>query len=189
MGIVGGEKMKTCNDYREMLYLDVYGEGAQAFRPGFEEHLKICSMCRAERDELRHLIGTLRLRLPCPSLSTESAGELSRSVMKILREESISREGKWSRLRPFIPVLAAASLLIAALGWFEFGASEKALSPPRSVSKINSEEQLIFKDFDVINNMELLEDMETIRKVVKAVDSGDNNNLLIKRNIYVRMCV
>ncbi len=183
--IEGGEKMKLCNDYREMLYLDVYGEGAQAFRAGFEEHLKICSICRAERDELRHLIGTLRLRLPCPSLSPESAGELSRSVMKILRKESISREGKRSRLRPFIPVLAAASLLIAALGWFEFRASDKALS----VSKINSEEQLIFKDFDVINNMELLEDMETIKKVVNAVDSGDNNNLLIKRNIYVRKYV
>jgi len=183
-----GEKMKTCNDYREMLYLDVYGEGAQTFRPGFEEHLKICSMCRAERDELRHLIGTLRLRLPCPSLSPESAGKLARSVMGTLREEAVSRDKKRIR-HPFIPLLAAASLLIAALGWFEFGASDKALSPTRSVSKINSEEQLIFKDFDVINNMELLEDMETIRKVVNAVDSGDNNNLLIKRNIYVRKYV
>lgn len=180
--------MKPCNDYQEMLYLDVYGEPVQT---GFEEHLKMCGVCRAERDELRHLIGTLKLRLPCPKLSPESAGEITCSVMETLGKEAISRGKK--RLigipRPFIPVLAAASLLIAALGWFEFGASDKTLSPPRSVSKINSEEQLIFKDLDVIKDMELLEDMETIQKVVKAVDSGDNNNLLIKRDIHVRIPV
>ena len=43
----------------------------------------------------------------------------------------------------------------------------------RSVSNLQSEEQILVKDLDIIKNLELLEEMDTLQKLVHVVDRGD----------------
>ena len=71
-----------------------------------------------------------------------------------------------------IPALAAASLLIVAVGWF---AINKVQSPSslQNFSGLKSEEQVIIKDLEVIDNLDFLEEMDTLRKLVQVVDNRD----------------
>jgi hypothetical protein len=71
-----------------------------------------------------------------------------------------------------IPALAAVALLIVALGWF---AINKVQSPSsfQNLSGLKSEEQMVAKDLEVIDNLELLEEMDTLRKLVQVVDNRD----------------
>jgi hypothetical protein len=71
-----------------------------------------------------------------------------------------------------IPALAAVALLIVAFGWF---AINKVQSPSffQNLSGLKSEEQMVAKDLEVIDNLELLEEMDTLRKLVQVVDNRD----------------
>jgi hypothetical protein len=71
-----------------------------------------------------------------------------------------------------IPALAAVSLLIVALGWFAINKVQSPLSP-QNLYGLKSEEQMVVKDLEVIDNLELLEEMDTLRKLVQVVDNRD----------------
>jgi len=71
-----------------------------------------------------------------------------------------------------IPALAAVSLLIVALGWFTIN-KVQGPSSFQNLSGLKSEEQIIIKDSEVIDNLELLEEMDTLRKLVQVVDNRD----------------
>jgi hypothetical protein len=64
------------------------------------------------------------------------------------------------------------SLVFVALGWFTIN---KVYDPSsiQKVSGLKSEEQMVVKDSEVINNLELLEEMDTLRKLVQVVDNRD----------------
>jgi hypothetical protein len=94
------------------------------------------------------------------------------SVMEGLREEP--RESIWSKklfgisIGP-LPALAAAAVLMVAVGWL--GIAE--LHRPSSVFTTNelvNEEQLIAQNMEVIENLELLEEMDIIQRLVQVVD-------------------
>jgi hypothetical protein len=71
-----------------------------------------------------------------------------------------------------IPALAVVSLLIVALGWFTIN---KVQSPSsfQNLSGLKTEEQMIVKDLEVIDNLDFLEEMDTLRKLVQVVDNRD----------------
>ena len=166
--------MKACPDHKETLWLDVYGELGPHERPAWEKHLETCEGCRREREQMALVLQRVKASMPSPALSREEADALASSLARKLKEE---REETWWRKRPFgmphrfIPALAAACALIVALGWFGM----KGLRSPfsmRSISHLNSEEQVLARDLDVVKNLELLEEMDTLQKLVQLVDNG-----------------
>lgn len=166
--------MKACQDRQEILLLDVYGELTPSERPAWEKHLELCEGCRQERDRLRRLLQRLKETVPSPALSPDKVDALAESIKRRLRRE---REKAWWQ-RPLwgfpnrlMPALAAVCLVMLVLGWFTLRESGE-VSSFQSVSKLNSEEQMIVKDFEVIKNLELLEEMDLLQKLVRVVDEG-----------------
>ncbi len=113
--------------------------------------------------------------MPSPALSRDKAAALAGSINRKLMGE---REQGWWRKRllgvpnRFIPALAAASILIGVFGWF----GVKGPRDPSSIrgdSNLKSEEQILVKDLDIIMNLELLEEMDTLQKLVRVVDHRD----------------
>ncbi len=175
--------MEPCPDYKETLWLDVYDELDPNERPNWERHLEECEACREERKRLFRLIQTVKEAVPSPALSPEKAQAIASSIKRKINSE---REDMWWRKRLFgtpsrlIPALATSCLLIVALSWF----SLKELKNPAGVQTISGlalEEQVISEDLDVIRNLELLQEMETLEKLVKFLDKKGVNNTSIQR--------
>jgi anti-sigma factor RsiW len=166
--------MKACPDCQETLLLDVYGELDSKNRPAWERHLETCPGCLKELRRLRGLLQLVREEMRPPQLSPEKARALSWSIKRGLRDQRTTTwwERLWDVPNRLIPALAAASLLIVALGWF--GISKlQGPSSFQNLSALKPEEQMIFKDLEVINNLDLLEEMDTLQKLVQVVDNRD----------------
>ena len=63
--------MNPCQEYKERLILDVYGELDPYEQSALEEHFELCEGCRRERDRLILFVQQLRNAIPKPSLSPE----------------------------------------------------------------------------------------------------------------------
>ena len=167
--------MKACPNHQETLWLDVYGELDPMKRSVWERHLETCTGCREERQRLLGLLDLVRDEMGEPLLSPKKASALSWSIKRGLKERRATAwwwKGLLGMPSRLIPALAAVSLLIVALGWF---AISKVQSPTilQNLSGLKSEEQMVVKDLEVIDNLELLEEMDTLRKLVQVVDNRD----------------
>lgn len=166
--------MKPCSDHKETLWLDVYGELDPNEHPAWEKHLEACEGCRQERAQLFRLLQTVKVNMPSPEFPPEKAETLVRSITRKLRcarEETWWQKWLWGRPHRLIPALAAASILIVALGWFSMKGFRNP-SSVRSMAGLKSKKQVFVKDVDIIKNLELLEEMDTLRKLVQVVDHG-----------------
>ena len=167
--------MKACPNHQETLWLDVYGELDPMKRSVWERHLETCTGCREERQRLLGLFDLVRDEMGAPLLSPKKASALSWSIKRGLKER-LATARWWKGLlgmpNRLIPAVAAVSLIIVALGWF---AINKVQSPTllQNLSGLKSEEQMVVKDLEVIDNLELLEEMDTLRKLVQVVDNRD----------------
>jgi anti-sigma factor RsiW len=165
--------VKVCADHQETLLLDVHGELPASERPGWQRHLDICPGCRGERQELVRVLDGVREAIPSPILSPEHAQALRERVTRGWRA---NRAPAWwqglflgMRLRP-VPALVAVGLLLAVAGWFGLHELRTAHQTLRSQE---AHEQVIVSDAEVIENLDLLEQMDDIEKVVKLVDHRD----------------
>ena len=167
--------MKPCKDMEEILWLDVYGELPSGEISVWKNHLESCEGCRLERERMRRLIHRMRETMHPPELSRQEQTTLMNTVKRQLKEDR--GKGHWLAglmRRPvrLIPAMAAACLLIVALGWFglkEFKTSFQGLD----AAGRPSEQQMIAKNIDILKNLELFEEMDTIQKLVQLGDEKD----------------
>lgn len=165
--------MNTCTDRRETLLLDVHGELPSGERPAWERHLETCAGCRQERRELARLLEVARKSMTTPALTPAKAKQLRDSITGSWMAE---RPTRWwqgvlvgVRLRP-IPAMITASLLLLALGWFGLrGFQARSPNGPNPETR----ERIVVSDLEVIENLDLLEEMEDIGRVVQVVDDRD----------------
>ena len=165
--------MNTCADRRETLLLDVYGELPSGDRPAWERHLETCAGCRQERGKLVRLLEVARKSMTAPALSPEKAKQLRDAITGSWMAK---RPTRWwqgplvgVRLRP-MPALITACLLLLALGWFGWREFQtRTLNEPNP----DIREQIMVSDLEVIENLDLLEDMDDIGRVVQVVDDRD----------------
>ena len=71
--------------------------------------------------------------------------------------------------RRFVPAAAAAMLLAVAVAWF----SQKNLSSTTGVNHPDSGNEIAVTDGEVIRHLELLEEMDTLRKLVQVLDEKE----------------
>jgi hypothetical protein len=168
--------MEPCPNHREILLLDVHGELKQEERFAWEKHLETCQGCLQERQRLIHTIQIVRDCIPSPELSADEAKSLGLSIHRQLNKR---KDGGWWQMawlgkpRRLVPAFAAISLMIMALGWFSL--TELRTSPPfRSLPEYASEEQMIAKDFEVIRNLQFLEEMDALQKLIQVVDDHES---------------
>jgi len=169
--------MEACQDFKEKLILDAHGELDQTERFALEGHLRRCATCRRERERLVHLLDQIKEAVPAPELTPAQASELTGFISKKVREKKVKNWWqKWDVTggHRLIPALAAACLIIVALGWFSLKGLKHSPSPQPLLSQ-NGEVSLITEDMEIIENLEFLEEMDILDKLVERVD---NRNVL-----------
>lgn len=166
--------MKACTDRDEMLLLDVYGELGEVERAAWERHLQQCPGCREERQKMLRLIDRIRKEMPAPALSPEKASALSRSIRTRLRGQE-TRSRWWERMVPAssrtLAAAAAACCVVVLSGWLAL----KWFEEPSPHAGPQTEARISGQDLEIIENLDILEDLETLRKLVQVVDHRDRN--------------
>jgi anti-sigma factor RsiW len=151
--------------------LDVYGELDAAERSVFHRHLARCKACRDEHERVLRLLQRIREKIPDPILSPEKVGDMSLLVRKALEEKAtIPRwKGLFDSPRKLIPALAAACIVVISVGWFSLRMFQ---GPPSEQRLINlaPENKLGPTDMEVISNLDLLQDLDVLNKLVQVVD-------------------
>jgi len=165
--------VRVCADRRETLLLDIHGELPASEQAVWQGHLEACPGCLREREKLLWLLGAAREAMPSPALSPEHARALQESVAMSRR---VTRARVWRRglffgmsLRP-IPALVAAGLLLAVFGWVGLQGLRSTPHTPRSRE---APRQVMVSDAEVIENLDLLEHLDDIERVVRVVDHRD----------------
>jgi len=162
--------MKACPDRNETLMLDLYGELEPEAALRWEGHLESCDDCRRERRRLQTLIGRIR--------DADAAAALTPQESSALRAELHRRtapvQNRFLQPRSFLrglPALAAAAMLVLAVWVFQ----ERTPAPP-AVPTVDIYRQLSEEDLEVIRNLDMLKQFQTIEKLSRVVHvSGDRS--------------
>jgi anti-sigma factor RsiW len=161
--------MKNCPDFQETLLSELYGELDPKDRQAWEEHLAGCAVCREERERMRCLMERVKEELSLTGLSRDKSSALSRSIQRRLRAEGVGLPW-WRRFietpRRFVPAAAAAMLLAVAVTWFSQGNLINGVHP-------DTENKMAVTDGEVIRHLELLEEMDTLQKLVQVLDEKE----------------
>jgi hypothetical protein len=119
------------------------------------------------------LLGAVKEAMPPPALSPEHAKALRESVTMGWRG---NRVPVWWRglffgmsFRP-VPALVAAGFLLVVLGWFGL---EGLRSTSHTLRGPEAPKQVLVSDAEVIENLDLLEDVDDIERIVQVVDHRD----------------
>jgi len=165
--------MEACSEYKETLLLDVYGDLGYKDRADWEQHLEKCLGCREERRQMLRFLSRIKERSLTPEFSPEKAEALSRAVKdQVSGRQAGSRW--WDRIMvPFparaLGAVAAACCVVVLSGWLALKWFDAPSLGPSPAGEI----QLSQKDLEVIRNLELLEELETLRKLVHVIDHND----------------
>jgi hypothetical protein len=164
--------MVACKDYDESLMLDVMGEPDVENRNHWESHLDGCAACYSERTRLIRLLEEMRKPANPPELSETQIDRFAQRISWTLRNEKIQaglKQPPRATVVRRIPAMAALCLLMAfgAVLWFRAG---DRFFQPGQTDEQRVEMALPKQDLDVIRNLDMLKDMETIRTLVQTID-------------------
>lgn len=168
----------ACKDYYESMMLEVMGEPDPENRERWENHLGGCGACRSERARLSRLLQVMRKSANPPELSETEVDRFAQHISWTLRNEKIQaglkQQPRATVLRR-IPAMAALCLLLAfgAVLWYRTG---DRFFQPGQVADQRAEMTLPKQDLDIIENLDMLKDMETIRTLVQTIDHPDNTS-------------
>lgn len=174
--------MKSCANRRETLMLDIYGELGPEARPVWEAHLKACEACRRERLRMQGLVGNLKSAMGTPDLSERQVSEGVRAVrMKLMNSLNVPWWRKILNIRPamLVPAAVAFCALFLAITMVDMEPLMNSVGF-RTASRPDMMEQIRSEDLEVIKNLDLLREMESLGKLVHVVDDGNGNLQLPK---------
>jgi anti-sigma factor RsiW len=165
--------VKVCAERRETLLVDIHGELPASEQPAWQKHLEACPGCHQERQEFVWLLAAAKEAMPSPALSPEHARALRESVMMGWRA---TRTRVWWRgpffgmsLRP-VPALLATGFLLVVLGWFGLQGLRNTSDTVRGPE---APKEVLVSDTEVIENLDLLEHIDDIERIVQVVDHRD----------------
>jgi len=170
--------MKACPQYKETLFLDVYGEMDEKADAEWKEHLKACPACQEEQRRLLELLGRLKKTMtpsPIPQGHTETLVQAIRS--SLTRERK--KEKGWGEVlfgRPLRVVPAMATLCVVVIAVSIFGL--RTLDRP-SMTQTDTDskawKELMAEDLEVITQLDLLTDMDWVQRLVQIIDEADGD--------------
>ncbi len=167
--------MSACPDRYESILLDVYGELDPYQGHALVRHFADCPGCREEHRKVSRLVEQIRAGAPAMVLSEDEARALTSSIMgKLLKGKRPSFPWK-GLLSPgrLVPALAVACVVLVFVGWLSLRMVLQPPSQARYASNGTQEERLSPKDMEVISNLDLLEEMDVLKRLVRAVDGKE----------------
>ena len=167
--------MQTCEHLKENLTLYTYGELDPVTGREVENHLKSCEGCRQEHRRLSTILAKVKQASAAPQLSPWEARAMASDISRKLKAGP--RRTWWrqyldltpSRLIPAAVITAALIIAVAVIGYLNL--SRTTGIPPVSMNQ-NEELMLSDKDMEILDNLELLKEMESIQKLSQLVDTN-----------------
>lgn len=177
--------MSTCRNRRDTLWLDLYGELNPAERAEWARHLERCGPCREEKERAAKMVDLIQEGSPTPIPPPDGAERFIQGVefKNVLagKRRPGSRIGSrmpWAGAllspRPSPSLIAVAACLLLFIGgviglhrFTSSGAPSLLGNPPETTAILNDEEA------EVIRNLDLLQEMDAIQKLVQRVDRAD----------------
>jgi hypothetical protein len=178
--------MQPCEHLKENLTLYTYGELDPVTSREVENHLKSCEGCRQEHRHLSTILAKVKEASAAGQLSPWEARAMASDIRRKLK--AVPRRTWWrpyldwmpSQLIPAAGITAALIFAVAVIGYLNL--SRTTGIPPVSMNQ-NEEILLSDKDLEILDNLELLKEMDSIQKLSRLVDpngktdsQGDRDN-------------
>ena len=166
--------MKPCAKYKETLFLDIHGELPPEEQVVWKEHLAACAPCREERQRMANFLAQTKEAFPSPALRPEEAKQIWGHV----RSAQNHRENAWWRrkgtMRKLVPAFVAAALVLVFAGGFKVREFRSLLRfGPEDKIVADHYEPIQSVDLEILENLDLLEEMDSLQKLVQIVDQRE----------------
>lgn len=167
--------MTACKQYQNLLWMDVHGilEGKQ--RKDWYAHLQSCDQCRQEKKRACEMLDNMkRVMRPTPPPRKTVQAMAAHINHHAFEREKAATKPKINIRKPsfYIPALTAACLLLIATGLF-FKTSLTPSSNRMTASTQNITDQIPADDMEIIENIELLTEFDSIKKLIQTVDDPE----------------
>lgn len=169
--------MAACPEFKHIVLLDAHGELEAQERTVWEKHRASCAECRREHERLVALIRTAGESLAAPCLSNDEQRRMSEALRRRLRSavpESRTRRVGWV----LAPALAACMVLVVA-GWF--GLKNPDPRTTAVTAPPDSQEHISRTDKELLENMELLQEMDSLEQLVRLLDEHNRETSRLER--------
>ncbi len=169
--------MPGCIDRNEQVMLDVYGELDAGERSAWEDHLRTCADCRREKENLTAMLGQVRQAMAPPPLSMRDSVAMVRQVqdrLAVFRLPGGPRQFVKGKRASWIPVLATACVLVLVaifVGYERSGTIDQPVVP-----RIDISQNLPEIDEEIVKNLDLLKNFNTLEKLSQVVDDSADRN-------------
>ncbi|MGA9260744.1 MAG: hypothetical protein WBV95_02130 [Desulfobacterales bacterium] len=169
--------MPDCTDRNEQVMLDVYGELDAGARSAWEDHLRTCADCRREKENLTAMLGQIRQAMAPQPLSMQDSAGLVRKVqdrLDLFRLPGGWRQSVKGKRALWIPALATACVLVLVaifVGYEHSGTIEQPV-----VQRIDISQKLPENEEEIVKNLDLLKNFNTLEKLSQVVDDSDGRN-------------
>jgi hypothetical protein len=166
----------ACKEYHESLMLDVMGEPDPDKGLHWQAHLNGCEACHSERMRLTTLLEEMKKNASPPRLPEAGVESFAQRISWTLRNERIQaglKQQPRATIVRRIPAMVALCILLV-FGTFLWYRGEGRLFRSEQAGDRRAEMALPKQDQDVIKNLDMLRDLETIRMLVQTIDHPDN---------------
>lgn len=164
--------MTICREHEMSFWMDIHGELDPENLRVWEKHLSVCEACREEKVFAQQWMGQVKKALTLPALSDTALSAVVDRIAKTSLKQKASRPApkhRWFVRGIVFPAFVTTCLLLIAIGFFSFNAFIPDAGQP-GIPVANLKEELQKDDIEVIENMELLEEFETIQQLVQAME-------------------
>jgi anti-sigma factor RsiW len=160
--------MARCRVVQENLTAWIDGEASDRWDTRIRDHLAACVTCAAEAESLRAAVAHHRRALGrTVAVDDVDLGSMAARLRRALAGEPEEAEPMWNwTSRPFALVGAALMVAMVLLAVAAGGASRVLIplgvqSPPPAVTRAPD----LFKDYELINHLDALENFDTVQSV------------------------
>lgn len=170
--------MNGCRDLEETLILDVFDELPADQRSRWSAHTAQCDACASERRRLELMLQRVRIAgTPEPMAESEAARMRARVRWALNNAGRASPSAKapslWRRfgLRPAwaLGLVLSAVVLVGGLSWKGLPRKTADMDTAPAPTAVATQDQ------EVVENLEFLKDLDTIRKLVTVIDQQDQD--------------
>lgn len=168
--------MNGCPEYKEILFLDVYGELDSESRSEWESHLSACAVCKEEHFRMLRLVERMKEVMSPPPLAQKDSDRMVKAVRGGVRQSDGRKiRGGWQWLiRPWRagPAIATACVFAAIISIWSLGTFDSFFSRDR-ISGKDSLQGMRPEDAEIINHLDLLKQMDSVEKLVHTLDEPE----------------
>lgn len=165
----GEMKTSCCPEYEDLVRLDVYGELEGPEAEAWRLHLESCPGCRAERARLVRIVEAAGEILRPGTRSDGEEAALTGRIMERLERDGQGTAPAWGSSRSLAWAAGGLALVLMVTGWLWMGPDHR-LPPEQTVATLDLRAGGGSDDQEILRNLELLEDLETVEQVVRAID-------------------